>query len=170
MKKKKNRKNVLKLIAANTLEKAIYSIFNNNDDESQRMEDNIRSKPSSSPSTVNDLEEQQIILNNIEQILHDSQFTTNVINEESIRVNNITKKVKQLNLNLKQLMTQVNTFNTENIPESSEKDTLKHDEVGKRSPSSPLDKLRNMKDLEKIIKNANKHEIIAEKEEEGEGE
>ena len=80
MKKKKNRKNVLKLIAANTLEKAIYSIFKNNDDESQRMEDNIRSKPSSSPSTVNDLEEQQIILNNIEQILHDSQFTTNVIN------------------------------------------------------------------------------------------
>ena len=79
MKKKKNRKNVLKLIAANTLEKAIYSIFNNNDDESQRMEDNIRSKPSSSPSTVNDLEEQQIILNNIEQILYDSQFTTNVI-------------------------------------------------------------------------------------------
>ena len=160
MKKKKNRKNVLKLIAANTLEKAIYSIFNNNDDESQRMEDNILSKPSSSPSTVNDLEEQQIILNNIEQILHDSQFTTNVINEESIRVNNITKKVKQLNLNLKQLTTQVNTFNTENIPESSEKDTLKHDEVGKRSPSSPLDKLRNMKDLEKIIKNANKHEIL----------
>ena len=73
MKKKKNRKNVLKLIAANTLEKAIYSIFNNNDDELQKN------------NTL------PVVAMKLEQSLSNSQKWNSIISNKMLYFNKITR-------------------------------------------------------------------------------